>query len=78
MPLADELASPSLEQAYKNHVKVARAAIRLRHSIAADNELSVMLPKIKVRLQAQMQDGRIDGMTVAEMLVLVEGVDAVR
>lgn len=71
--LADELRAPSLEQVVKNHVKVARAAVRLRHSIAADNELEQLIPVIRGRLAAQMQAGRIPELTVADMLALVEG-----
>ncbi len=73
MSLSDELRQPSLSQVMKNHMKVARSAIRLKHSIAADNELEAVIPLIRARLEAQMQDGWIEGLTVAEMLALVEG-----
>jgi hypothetical protein len=72
MPLSSELRQPTLEQAVKNHVKVIRAAIRLKHSIQADNELAEVLPQVRARLAAQMQQGEIRGITVAEMLELVE------
>ncbi|MCC6311351.1 MAG: hypothetical protein IT345_10595 [Trueperaceae bacterium] len=80
MPADDDVGSsrsqgygPSLEQAFRNHVKVARAAIRLKHSIAADNELAVLLPALKVRLEAGMQEGRIPELTIADLLAMVEG-----
>ena len=57
----------------KNHIKVARSAIRLKHSIAADNELEAVIPQIRARLSAQMAQGYIDGLSVADMLALVEG-----
>lgn len=72
MSLASELRQPTLEQAVKNHVKVIRAAIRLKHSIQADNELADVLPQVRAVLAAQMQTGHIEGITVAEMLALVE------
>lgn len=65
--------APDLEQAVKNHIKVARSAIRLKHSVLADNELAVVIPKLRTALAAQMQTGRIDGMTTEEMLRLAEG-----
>lgn len=67
------MASPSLDQVFKNHLKVARSAIRLKHSIAADNELAEVLPQIKARLEAQLQQGFIVGLSTAELLALVEG-----
>jgi hypothetical protein len=73
MSVAKELRSPSLEQVVKNHIKVARSAIRLRHSIEADNELAAAIPELRIRLAAQMQEGRVAGLSVAEMLELVAG-----
>ena len=73
MPLHEELRQPSLEQLVKNHMKVARAAIVLKHRIAADNELEYVLPEVRKRLQAQMQQGYVEGLSVADMLALVEG-----
>lgn len=71
--LSDELRTPSLDQAVKNHMKVARAAIVLKHRIAADNELAVVLPVIRKRLAAQLQNGHIEGITFGEMLELLDG-----
>ena len=73
MSISSELRQPSLEQVVKNHMKVARAAIVLKHRIQADNELAVVLPEIRKRLAVQMQQGHVEGITVAEMLSLVEG-----
>lgn len=67
------MSEPSLEQVLKNQVKAARAAIRLKHSIAADNELAEVLPVLRARLEAQMQQGFIGGFSTAEILALVEG-----
>lgn len=75
MSLAKELRQPSLEQAVKNHMKVARAAIVLKHRIEADNEIAVVLPEVRKRLMKQMQNGYIEGITVADMLALVEGTE---
>lgn len=73
MSLAKELQQPTLEQAVKNHMKVARSAIVLKHRIQADNELAVVLPEVRKRLAMQMQQGYVEGITVADMLRLVEG-----
>lgn len=73
MPLSSELRQPSLDQVVKNHIKVARAAVRLKHAIAADNEIAQVIPELRVRLAAQMQAGHIEGLSVEEMLRLVEG-----
>lgn len=75
MSLARELRQPSLEQVMKNHVKVARSAIRLKHSIAADNELADLLPTLRTRLEVQLQQGKLPSLSTAEMLALVEGVE---
>jgi hypothetical protein len=71
--LAVELRGPSLEQVVKNHLKVARAAIRLKHSIQADNELEQAIPVLRQRLAAQMQEGAVAGLSVEEMLRIVAG-----
>lgn len=64
---------PSLQQVYKNHVKTVRMAIRHKHSIAADNELEQVLPLVKAELDKQLQEGAIRGLSVGEMLALIEG-----
>lgn len=71
MSLASELRQPTLEQAVKNHVKVIRTAIRLKHAIQADNELAEVLPQVRAMLAAQMQTGRIQGISVTDMMELV-------
>jgi len=75
MSLHNELRQPSLEQAMKNHMKVVRAAVVLKHRIAADNELEYVLPKVRKELARQAQDGMIRGISVGDMLALVEGTD---
>ncbi len=62
------MARSDLEQAIVNHVKVARAAIRLRHSIEADTEINATIDKIRARLASQAQQGLIPSMTVTEIL----------
>jgi len=62
--------SPSLEQAILNHRKVVRAAIRLKHSIEADNELAVVMPVITARLAAMVQQGLIPALSIAEVMDL--------
>lgn len=61
----------ALEQAIANHRKIARTAIRLKHSVAADNELNEFMPKLEVRLAAMLQNGRVPELSVGEMLELV-------
>jgi hypothetical protein len=71
--LSTELRQPSLEQIVKNHVKVARMAIGLKHRIEADNEIALAIPELRKRLAAQMQDGYVEGLSVAQMLDIVDG-----
>ncbi len=47
----------SFEQFRADALKVARAAIRLKHSIAADNELNERLPDLEDRLTLAYQRG---------------------
>lgn len=61
-----------LEQAIVNHRKVARAAIRLKHSLAADDELNRIMPVLEQRLAAQLQQGRIEPMSVDDILLIAE------
>lgn len=75
MPLGSELRQPSLDQLVRNHVKIARAAIRLKHSIEADNELEQAIPALRKRLAKQMQEGYISGLSVEDMLLIVAGVE---
>jgi len=56
-----------LEQALVNARKVARSAIRLRHSIAADNELNAVMPVLERRLSAMLQQGQVPAMTVTDI-----------
>ena len=64
----------ALEQSIINHKKIVRAAIRLKHSIAADNELNDVMPLVAARLTAMAQMGLIPEMTMGEALLLAEGV----
>lgn len=47
-------------------LKAARSAIRLRHSIAADEELNERLPEVERRFNALVQAGDLP--SVAELL----------
>ena len=47
-------------------LKAARSAIRLRHSIAADEELNARLPEVERRFNALIQAGDLP--SVAELL----------
>lgn len=66
---------PSLIQAQKNAEKIARSAIRLKHSIAADNELNEVMPVLAERLAAMLQTGRIPRLTMGEIEDIVNRVD---
>lgn len=66
---------PSVEQAIKNNVKVARAMIRLRHSIEADTVIAAAIPRIRARLEAQASAGRVEGLGYDELLQLLSGDD---
>lgn len=63
----------SLEQAIINHRKIARTAIRLKHSIAADNELNEFMPTLERRLTLMAQAGHIPELSLAQMLDIVSG-----
>lgn len=61
-----------LEQAVINARKVARSAIRLKHSVAADNELNEVMPRLERRLSEMLQQGRIPSMTTTEIEGLLD------
>ena len=64
---------PALEQAVANNVKIARAVIRLRHSIEADDELNAAIPRIRKVLELQAQDGNVTGLSYDELRALIYG-----
>lgn len=64
-----------LEQTVANHRKVARAAIRLKYSILADEELNRVMPEIEKRLDCALQQGRIEPMSVDDILAIAETVE---
>jgi hypothetical protein len=66
----------AIEQAIINNVKMARSLIRLRHSIEADEELNLVLPLIRTRLETQAQTGKITGLTYEDLRTIIYGMDA--
>ena len=48
-----------IEQAWANRAKIIRAAIRLKHSIAADNEINDTLKAELVKFEAAVQRGEL-------------------
>lgn len=48
-----------IEQARYEAVKVLRAAVRLRHSIAADRELNEVLPEFEKAFNRAVQQGEL-------------------
>ena len=49
----------SVEEAWAATAKTLRAAIRLKHSIAADKELNGVLPEVKRRFDRDVLQGRL-------------------
>lgn len=49
----------NIDQAWANRVKALRAAIRLKHSIAADNELNVRIDAEYRRFYKAVQEGKM-------------------
>lgn len=54
-----------VDQARADMLKTIRAAIRLRHSIAADNEINERLPEAELRFNAALQRGKV--LSIAEV-----------
>lgn len=48
-----------VDQARVNLLKTIRTAIRLRHSINADNEINELLPKAEAKFNAAIMAGRL-------------------
>lgn len=46
-----------IEQGWANRAKIIRAAIRLKHSIAADNEINDTLKRELVKYELAVQNG---------------------
>lgn len=63
---------PSLEQARMNARKVARTAIRLKHSIEADNELNALMPVLDRELAKMLQNGQTPRLGMADIERLLE------
>lgn len=62
---------PSLEQARMNARKVARQAIRLKHSIAADNELNEVMPILDIELAKMIQQGKTPRLGLSDIERLI-------
>ena len=65
-----------IEQAIADYMKIARTAIVLKHRIAADNELNKVLPQIRVRLEAQAQNGLLPSLSVPELLDVADTMES--
>jgi hypothetical protein len=61
-----------VEQQKWEMVKIARAAIRLTHSIAADRELNEVLPRLEREFDIAIQRGELPD--AIDVRSLVEGV----
>lgn len=48
-----------IEQRRANTLKIIRTAIRLKHGIAADNELNEVLPRAQAKFDAAVQRGQL-------------------
>lgn len=48
-----------VDLARANMLKVVRTAVRLKHSIAADNELNDVLPRAEARFNAEIARGQL-------------------
>jgi hypothetical protein len=48
-----------VEQARANTLKVIRMAVRLKHSIAADEELNEVLPRAEAKFNAAVNRGEL-------------------
>jgi len=48
-----------VEQAWANRLKAIRTAIRLKHSIAADNELNAVVEKERKEFMASVLKGQL-------------------
>lgn len=74
-PDAEEWSPLRIQRAIANNVKVARQIIRLRHSVEADDELALVIPRIKAVLQGQAHAGQVTGLTYDDLRQLVYGND---
>jgi hypothetical protein len=65
-----------LESRKVSLLKLARAVIRLRHSIAADEEIRRVLPELERRIDLAMQTGNAFSVDAAELLRELESDEA--
>lgn len=61
-----------LESRKASMLKLARAVIRIRHSIAADEEIRRVLPELERRIDLAMQTGNAFEVDAAELLSELE------
>lgn len=65
-----------VEQAKVNTLKVARSLIRLRHALAADDEINVKLPALEQAFDDAVLNGQLpDEATVRELVAGVLDAD---
>jgi hypothetical protein len=58
---------PSLIQSAANARKVARTFIRLKHSVAADNELNEVMPVLEMMLERMLHEGKVPALSMADI-----------
>ena len=57
-----------LEQQRANALKALRSGIRLKHSLAADEEINQRLPELEARIDAALAAGEPLELTVGQIL----------
>lgn len=61
-----------IEQAKADTLKMGRSVIRLKHSVAADNELNEKLPLLEKAFDQAVMSGELpSGATMRELLAVV-------
>jgi hypothetical protein len=58
----------NLEQERFAILKTARAAIRLKHSLAADAEINKKLPELDAAISRALQDGKTYALDIASVI----------
>jgi len=61
-----------IEQSKAEMTKVARAMVRLKHTLAADRELNEVLPRIEKEFDKRVQRGELPGAVDLEEIIQKE------